>query len=118
LANKPSAQFANSSNKNNLQATGTGSALSASQGRVLVAQVSHCGVLRAKSAIAFFCNNLLNTRKQEIPIDELLTRTKFQWFLSKAPSYSFKKFIISTLLLLQGLHTMSLAKLLPDGLKA
>ncbi len=65
LANRPSAQFANSSNKNDLQMTGTGTALSASQGRVLVAWVSHHGVLRAKSAIAFLCYYLLNARNEE-----------------------------------------------------
>ncbi len=44
-------------------------------------------------------------------------RTKFQWFLSKALCSSYKKLIISTPLLLQGLHTMSLAKSVQDGRK-
>ncbi len=38
-------------------------------------------------------------------------------FLSKTLHSSFKKLIVSTPLLLQGLHTMSLAKSVPDGLK-
>jgi hypothetical protein len=54
LANRPSAQFANSFNKNDLQATGTGTTLSVSHGRVSVAQVSHCGALRANSIVASF----------------------------------------------------------------
>jgi hypothetical protein len=40
LADKPSAQFAHPIYKNNLQATGTGTAFLSSQGIVLVAQVS------------------------------------------------------------------------------
>jgi hypothetical protein len=54
---------------------------------------------------------------EKIPSNVLLTRTKLQQFLSKAPRSSFKKLIISTPSLLQGLHTMSLAKSVPDGLK-
>jgi hypothetical protein len=54
---------------------------------------------------------------KKITTDELLTRTRFQRFLSKAPrSLSFKKLIISTPLLLQLLHTTSLTKSVPDGL--
>jgi hypothetical protein len=44
-------------------------------------------------------------------------RTKFHWFLSKAPHSSFKKLIVFTLLLLQGLHTTSVAKSVPDRLR-
>jgi hypothetical protein len=56
---------------------------------------------------------------QEIKIitnNKLHTRTKLQWFLNKAPCSSFKKLIISMLSLLQGVHTMSLGKLVPDKL--
>jgi hypothetical protein len=49
--------------------------------------------------------------------NELLTRTKFQRFLNQAPRSSFKKLIVSTPSLLQGLHTMSLLKSVPEGLK-
>jgi hypothetical protein len=45
------------------------------------------------------------------------TRTKFQRFLSNPPLYSFKKLLVSTPLLQQGLHTMSLAKVVPDSLR-
>ncbi len=54
---------------------------------------------------------------KKISTNFLIMRTKFQWFLSKAPRSSFKKLIISTTLLLRGLHTMSLAKSVSDGLK-
>jgi hypothetical protein len=54
---------------------------------------------------------------KKITTNELYTRTKFQFFLNKAPRSSFKKLIISTSLLLQGLRTMSLAKLVPERLK-
>jgi hypothetical protein len=54
---------------------------------------------------------------KKVPTNELLMRTKFQWFLSKALHSFFKKLIVSTPLLLQGLHTMSLSKLVPDRLK-
>jgi hypothetical protein len=54
---------------------------------------------------------------EKITIEGLLTRTKFQRFLSKTLCLSFKKLIISTPPLLQGLHTMSLAKSVPGGLK-
>jgi hypothetical protein len=66
----------------------------------------------------FFSYNLLNARKQEKnTTDKLLTRKKYQHFLNKAPRSSFKKLVISTPSLLQGLHTMSLAKSVPDRLK-
>ncbi len=49
-------------------------------------------------------------------LDDLRMRTKFQWFLNKTPCSPFKKFIVSTPGLLQELHTMSLAKSVPEGL--
>ncbi len=52
-----------------------------------------------------------------ITTNELLTRTNFQHFLNQAPRLSFKKLIFSMPLLLQGLHTMSLLKSVPEGLK-
>jgi hypothetical protein len=52
----------------------------------------------------------------KITMDELLTRTTFQWFLNKMPRSPFKKLIISTPGLLRGLHTMSLAKSVHKGL--
>jgi hypothetical protein len=48
--------------------------------------------------------------------DKLRTRTKFQQFLNKMLCSPFKKLIGSTPGLLQGLHTMSLAKSVPKGL--
>jgi hypothetical protein len=61
---------------------------------------------------------LLNARNQEkITTDKLITRMKFQRFLNKEQRFSFKKLVVSMPLLLQGLHTMSLAKSVQDGLK-
>jgi hypothetical protein len=67
--------------------------------------------------LLFFCNSSLNARIKKIPTNGLPTRSKFQWFLSKTPHSSSKKLIIPTPSLLQGLHTMSLAKSVLDGLK-
>jgi hypothetical protein len=81
-------------------------------------QVSRCSVLRAKSAVAFFSAHICSTQEiKKITNNVLLKRTKFQRFLGKALHSCFKKLIISTPLLLQGLHTMSLTKSVPDGLR-
>jgi hypothetical protein len=50
-------------------------------------------------------------------MDAPYIRTKCQQFTSDTPCSSFKKLIVSTPRLLQNLHTMSLAKAVPDGLK-
>ncbi len=52
-----------------------------------------------------------------IPMDAHYIRTKFQWFVSNPPCSSFKKLIVLTPRLLRSLHTMSLAKKAPGGLK-
>ncbi len=52
----------------------------------------------------------------QIPMDAF-TRNKFEQFKSNPPLSSFKKLIVLTPRLLHGLHTMSLAKAVPDGLK-
>jgi hypothetical protein len=52
----------------------------------------------------------------KITRDELLMRTKFQRFLNKMPRSLFKRLIVSTPGLLQGLHIISLAKSVPKGL--
>jgi hypothetical protein len=49
--------------------------------------------------------------------NKLPSRTKLQRFLNQVPHLSFKKLIISTPLLLQGLHMMNLLKSVPEGLK-
>jgi hypothetical protein len=54
---------------------------------------------------------------KKITTNKLLTRTNFQRFLNHVPRLYFKKLIISTPSLLQGLHTMSLLKSVPEGLK-
>ncbi len=45
------------------------------------------------------------------------SRTRFQCFLSNPPLSSFKKLIVLTPRLVQGLRTMSLAKAVPKGIK-
>ena len=52
-----------------------------------------------------------------IPTNAHYERTSFQRFLSNPPRSFFKKLIVSTPRLLHNLHTMSLAKAMPDGLK-
>jgi hypothetical protein len=52
-----------------------------------------------------------------IPTDAHYVRTSFQRFVSNPPCSSFKKLIVLTPRLLHNLHTMSLAKAAPDGLK-
>ncbi len=66
--------------------------------------------LEPKVPLLFFPTIRLTQEIKKITTYKLHTRTKFQRFLSKAPSSSFKKFIVSTPPLLQGLHTMILAK--------
>ena len=52
-----------------------------------------------------------------IPTNAHYEKTSFQRFLSDPPRSFFKKLIVSTPRLLRNLHTMSLAKATPDGLK-
>ena len=52
-----------------------------------------------------------------IPTDAHYVRTSFQWFMSDPRRSSFKKLIVLTPRLLCNLHTMSLAKAVPNGLK-
>jgi hypothetical protein len=54
---------------------------------------------------------------KKITTNKLHTRTKFLRFLNHAPHLSFKKLIVSTPTLLQGLHRMSILKSVPEGLK-
>jgi hypothetical protein len=66
----------------------------------------------------FSATILLNARIKKANTGGLPTRTQFQQILRDTPRSLFKKLIvISTQLLLQGLHSMSLAKLVPDSLK-
>jgi hypothetical protein len=76
----------------------------------------HCSVL-TRFAIDLFPYESLNARKQKNTTNKLLTRKKFQNFLNQAPYLFFKNLIVSTPLLLQGLHRMSLLKSVPEGLK-
>ncbi len=74
------------------------------------------GVL-TRFAVEIFSYESLNARKQKITTNELLPRTNVQRFLNQGPCSSFKKLIMSTPSLLQGLHRMSLLKSVSEGLK-
>jgi hypothetical protein len=75
------------------------------------------GESRARNAVKFFSYKLRVTRNQEkISTDELRMRTAFQRFINEMPRSTFKKLIVSTPGLIQGLHTMSLSKSVPEGL--
>ncbi len=65
----------------------------------------------------FFLPVAQSKKTKKITTNKLLTRTKFQCFLNQVPRLSFKNLIVSTPSLLQGLHTMSLLKSVPEGLK-
>jgi hypothetical protein len=62
---------------------------------------------------SIFFYELLNARKKK-PHNELHTRTNFQCFVNEALRSAFKKLIVSMPTLLRGLHTMSLAKSVPE----
>ncbi len=64
LANRPSAQLANSTIKNDLQATGTGSAFLSRQGSVLVAQVFIVAYLAHKT-LSFFLLQFAQRKKSK-----------------------------------------------------
>jgi hypothetical protein len=65
----------------------------------------------------FFPTSCLTREVKKITTNELHTRTKFLRFLNQAPRSLFKKLIVSMPTLLRGLHTMSLLKSVPEGLK-
>jgi hypothetical protein len=75
------------------------------------------GILTRFAVKIFILRVAQHEKTKKITTDELLTRTTFQCFLNQAPRLSFKKLIVSTPSLLQGLHTMSLLKSIPEGLK-
>ncbi len=76
-----------------------------------------CGILTRFAVEIFFSYESLTRENKKITTNELLMRTNFQRFLNQAPCSSFKKLIVSTPSLLQGLHMMSLLKSVPEGLK-
>ncbi len=101
LANRPSAQFANSSKQGQPPSNGDPIYLFSSPGRILVLRVSHCGALLEPKVTSLFSATIYSMQEiEKISTKCLLTRTKFQQFLSKAPRSIFKKLIISTPLLL------------------
>jgi hypothetical protein len=61
--------------------------------------------------------SLFTRRLDDQHTGHLFSRTRFQCFLRDPPLSSFKKLILSTPRLVQGLRTMSLAKAVPEGIK-
>jgi hypothetical protein len=118
LADRPRAQFANSTIQGQFPSNEDQICPFSSQGRVFIVQVSRHGAYLAKGTLLFSATICSMQENKKIHTNILLTRTKFQLFLSKAPCSSVKKLIVSTPLLLQGLHTMSLAKSVLDRLKS
>ncbi len=82
-----------------------------------ISHTSLRGGILTRFAIIFFPTSRSTWENEKITTDKLPTRTKFQHFLNQAPCTSFKKLIISTPSLLQGLHTMSLLKSVLEGFK-
>jgi hypothetical protein len=60
-------------------------------------------LLRVQVMPFFSATILLQARIKKSNTDSLPMRTRFQWFLSNTPRSSFKKLIVSTPSLLQGL---------------
>ncbi len=67
----------------------------------------------------FFPTSLLTLHQVKIRTDEPLTREiNFLQFVTQKPLSKFKELIVTSPTLLRGLHTMSMTKTVPDGLKA
>ncbi len=83
-----------------------------------ISQTNLCCVVNNKIHHRIFFPQFAQCKKtNKITTNELLTRKNFQHFLNQALRPSFKKLIVSMPLVLPGLHTMSLLKSVPNGLK-
>jgi hypothetical protein len=115
LANRPRAQFQNSYNQEQQPSLRTTLKL---QGPVLPSCTSpRWAHLEQETPWIYFSYEPLNVRNRKNTTHELCTKTKFQHFVNKALGSAFKKLILSMPSLLQGLHTMSLTKSVPNGMK-
>jgi hypothetical protein len=112
LANRPSTQFRNFAKQERPSSFGDRYCLPFKSRKVLVARVLVGRFKSKKRRSTFFPTKT----REKTTRDKLRTRTKFQWFLNKTPRSPFKRLIVSTPGLLRGLHTMSLAKSVPEGL--
>ncbi len=120
LAKRPSAQFANSQTrlKNSRTPFKRRSATGLRQFKQgYYSYKPRRSILTSFAVAIFFPTIRLTQENKKITTDELLTRTNFQRFLNQVPHLSFKKLIVLMLSLLQDLHTMSLLKSVPEGLK-
>ncbi len=90
LANRPSAQFANSTIKNNLQATGTSTAFLSRQGFVLVAQVSVVAYLEQETLL-FFSYDLLNARNQKKYYQQAMYKDQISMIPQQSAAFFFQE---------------------------
>jgi hypothetical protein len=94
----------------------TGTDFPASQAQILVLPSLRWAYYEQETPSSFFPTIRSTQEAKTITTDKLRTRTSFQRFLNKTPRSPFKKLIVSTPNLLQGLRTMSLMKSVPKGL--
>jgi hypothetical protein len=112
LANRPSAQFANSTYKNDLQAMGTSTAFLSSQGIILVAWVSIVVYLE-QEPLLFFFPMICSTRETK---KNYYQQATYKDQVPMVPQQS-ATILFQETSCLNGLHTMSLEKSAPEGLK-
>ncbi len=77
----------------------------------------HWALLEQQMLSIIFPTSCLTQETEKITTNKQRTRTKFQFFVNKAPHSAFKKLIIATPCSLRGLQMMSLAKSVPNRLK-
>ncbi len=76
-------------------------------------------VLQDLPSKIFFPTSVLSQERGRISTDELLTKEKkILRFVTQAPLSKFKELIVTCPKLLRGLHSMSVLKTVPEGLKA
>ena len=77
-----------------------------------------CKLRTSFSVEEFFFYERLHASQVKIHTDELVARkTNFLCFVTQKPLSTFKQLIVTSPTLLRGLHTISMTKTPPDGLK-
>jgi hypothetical protein len=79
--------------------------------------LSLCWAYFEQETPSFFSYDSFNARNEKILPTSNVGEQNFNVFVKKALRFAFMKLIVSTPSLLRGLHTMSLAKSVPNGLK-
>jgi hypothetical protein len=115
LANRPSAQFAISTYKNNPLALEIATALlQAKEGYQPNEPPSCC---KLQDLPSNFFPMICSTQENKKKYQQATYEDKFPTFPQPSAALFFKEIIVSMQSLLLGLHTMSLLKSVPDGLK-